>query len=122
MGRLIWFKYKKILHLMLVIQVTARLIIAALMNSNIPLKLWGWFFKKRDMFRIIEPLSKFGLLFKKIKVITILTKRIKIFKTYKIFEKLGSAQCKSAVMIAALFVWKNILKMFAFKKSYRNII
>lgn len=92
---------------------TARLITAALMNSNHPIKITGdSSLKKRDMMRIIEPLTKFGLLFKKNKgKLPLIIKGSKYLKPIKYFEKLGSAQCKSAVMIAALFVsGKTFLK------------
>ena len=85
---------------------TARLITATLMNSNKPIKITGDnSLKKRDMLRIIKPLSEFGLIFKKNNgKLPLIIRGSKFLKPIKYFEKLGSAQCKSAVMIAALFV------------------
>ena len=58
---------------------------------------------KRDMNRVIKPLEKFGAKFRKNNgklPITVINGDN--LKSVRYFEKLGSAQCKSAVMIAAL--------------------
>ena len=83
---------------------TARLICASVINTNHHIKITGdESLRKRDMQRIIEPLSKFGAKFtsnnKKLPLKIIGPKKLKPIYYY---EKLGSAQCKSAVMIAAL--------------------
>ena len=55
------------------------------------------------MKRIIIPIKKFGTRFKKNKTkLPISFKGPKILKPINYTEKLGSAQCKSALMIAAL--------------------
>ncbi len=83
---------------------TARLICASVIDSKNQIKITGDnSLKKRDMGRIIEPLSKFGARFtsnnKKLPLKIIGPKKLKpIFYN----EELGSAQCKSAVMIAAI--------------------
>ncbi len=85
---------------------TARLICSALINSKHNIKITGdESLKKRDMYRIINPLTKFGLNFKSNNGKLPLTiKGSSFLQPIKYFEKLGSAQCKSAVMIASLFV------------------
>ena len=83
---------------------TARLICASVIDTRHHIKITGdKSLRKRDMERIIKPLSKFGAKFesnnKKLPIKIIGPKKLKpIFYN----EKLGSAQCKSAVMIAAL--------------------
>ena len=83
---------------------TARLICASVIDAKHHIKITGdESLKKRDMGRIINPLSKFGAKFvcqnKKLPLKIIGPKKLKpIFYN----EKLGSAQCKSAVMIAAI--------------------
>lgn len=85
---------------------TARLMIAALIKSNHNIKIIGdKSLNKRDMKRIIDPLKKFGLKFKKNNgKLPLVIKGSNILKPIKYYEKLGSAQCKSAVMIGALNV------------------
>ena len=83
---------------------TARLICASIIDTKHQIKVTGdESLKKRDMQRIIKPLSKFGAKFisenKKLPLKIIGSKQLKPIYYY---EKLGSAQCKSAVMIAAL--------------------
>jgi 3-phosphoshikimate 1-carboxyvinyltransferase len=59
--------------------------------------------KKRDMTRIINPLKKIGIIFKNNNGRLPLNIRgSNKLKPIKYLERLGSAQCKSAVMIAAL--------------------
>ena len=83
---------------------TARLICSVLVDSSKWIKVTGdKSLKKRDMQRIIEPLKLFGVKFKNNnKTLPILLKGSNLLKPIKFTEKLGSAQCKSAVMIAAL--------------------
>ena len=82
----------------------ARLLMAALVKSKNAIKIKGdSSLKKRDMGRIVEPLKKFGVKFpnnKKRLPITI--KGSNYLKPINYEELRGSAQCKSAVMIAAL--------------------
>ena len=82
----------------------ARLILGLLVNSKKEIKLIGdESLSKRDFLRITDPLQKFG--------VNIITKKnclpLKIIgseflRPIKYTEKLGSAQCKSAVMLAAI--------------------
>ena len=82
---------------------TARLLCSLLVDTNFEIKIIGdQSLEKRDMNRIIKPLKKFGVNFKsnygKLPLFILGTKSLDQFLT----EKLGSAQCKSAIMIAAL--------------------
>ena len=82
----------------------ARLLTATLIDTNTNIKLIGDnSLSKRDMKRIIIPLKKFGanIRDKKGKLPLIMSKT-KNLKPIKYIENLGSAQCKSAVMLAAL--------------------
>ena len=83
---------------------TARLLCAAIIDTNHKIKITGDnSLKKRDMGRIIEPLSKFGAKFKSNgKKLPLFIKGPDKLKPIIYHENLGSAQCKSAVMIAAL--------------------
>tara|TARA_B100000575_G_scaffold272930_1_gene255437 strand:- start:615 stop:1949 length:1335 start_codon:yes stop_codon:yes gene_type:complete len=83
---------------------TVRLLFSLLNNSNHWIKITGdQSLKKRDMSRIIRPLKLFGFEFKdNNKKLPILIKGPKILKPISYTENLGSAQCKSAIMIAAL--------------------
>ncbi len=83
---------------------TARLLCSILIDSPKWIKITGdESLKKRDMGRIIMPLKLFGVKFKNRKnTLPILIRGTKFLKPIKFTEKLGSAQCKSAVMIAAL--------------------
>ena len=57
------------------------------------------------MSRITKPLKLFGVNIQDNKgKLPILINKSKLLKPIKYFERLGSAQCKSAVMIAALKV------------------
>ena len=83
---------------------TARLMCSMLSNSDHWIKIIGdKSLKKRDMSRVIKPLKLFGIKFKNNSTkLPISIKGPKILKPIKYNENLGSAQCKSAVMIAAL--------------------
>ena len=99
------FNYKKNLVLDLNNSGTsARLITSMLSNTNYWVKVTGdKSLKKRDMGRIIKPLRSFGIKFKNNRSkLPIWVKGSKLLKPIKYTESLGSAQCKSAVMIAAL--------------------
>ena len=123
---------------------TARLLCSLLIDSNYQIKITGdQSLKKRDMKRIINPLKKFGAFFKsKNGKLPLIIKGTKFPKPIKFTENLGSAQCKSAVMIAALktkgvtklkclpsrnhteLMFKNILKIpikIVKKKKYEMI-
>ena len=99
------FKYKKNLVLDAGNSgTTARLLCSTLIDSLYPTKIIGdKSLIKRDMSRIIKPLRLFGV---KIKdnngKLPIWVKGSKFTKPIKYIENLGSAQCKSAIMIAAL--------------------
>ena len=82
----------------------ARLLCASTIDTTKYIKITGdESLKKRDMKRITEPLSKFGAKFKgNKKKLPLFIKGPKILKPISYNENLGSAQCKSAVMIAAL--------------------
>ncbi len=82
-----------------------RLILGLLINATNPIKLVGdKSLSKRDFNRIAKPLSKFGSSFKLRNQISLpLTINGSAnLKPIKYFEKRGSAQCKSAVILAAL--------------------
>ncbi len=83
---------------------TARLLCAAIIDTNHNIKIIGdRSLNKRDMGRIIKPLSEFGAKFKdNKKKLPLFIKGPKMLKPITYNENLGSAQCKSAVMIAAL--------------------
>ena len=83
---------------------TARLLLPLLIDSNKEIKITGdKSLKKRDMSRIINPLKLFGVSFKKNNIkLPLVIKGSKFLKPIKYSENLGSAQCKSAIMIAAL--------------------
>ncbi len=123
---------------------TARLLCSLLIDSNYKIKITGdQSLKKRDMKRIINPLKKFGVFFEsKNGKLPLVIKGTKCPRPIKFTENLGSAQCKSAVMIAALktkgvtklkclpsrnhteLMFKNILKIpiKIFKKKKYEII
>ncbi len=82
-----------------------RLILGLIINSTKTIKLIGdKSLSKRDFKRVTSPLSKFGAKFKLRKnfslPLTILGS--KTLKAIKYHEMRGSAQCKSAVMLAAM--------------------
>jgi 3-phosphoshikimate 1-carboxyvinyltransferase len=83
----------------------ARLIASLLIRSPYKIKLIGdKSLSKRDFGRIIDPLSKFGAKFypKNKKTLPLMIKYNKNPKEYFFFENKGSAQVKSAIMLAAL--------------------
>ena len=83
----------------------ARLLTATLVNSAKYIKITGdTSLKKRDMKRIIDPLKEFGATFKtKNNTLPIFVKGSNFLRPINYHEYRGSAQCKSAVMLAALF-------------------
>ncbi len=99
------FKYKKNITLDAGNSGTlARLIMGLLVHSNNKVKIVGdKSLSKRDFLRVITPLKKFGAKFQtkngKLPVVISGTKNAKPIKYY---EKKGSAQCKSSVMLAAI--------------------
>tara|TARA_B100000787_G_scaffold147076_1_gene117915 strand:+ start:2851 stop:4233 length:1383 start_codon:yes stop_codon:yes gene_type:complete len=84
----------------------ARLLTSALIRSTKLIKITGdSSLRKRDMKRIIEPLQKFGVKFKKNNgKLPIFIRGSSFLKPIDYEELKGSAQCKSVVMIAALNV------------------
>ena len=82
----------------------ARLILGLLVHTNKNIKITGdKSLSKRDFFRVIEPLKKFGAKFKyKKKGLPLVITGTDNPKSIKYFENKGSAQCKSSVMLAAL--------------------
>ncbi len=119
---------------------TARLLLSLLVSSNYWIKVTGdKSLKKRDMGRIIKPLKLFGVKFRNDKMkLPISIKGSQILKPINYTENLGSAQCKSAMMIAALkcagktslkclpsrnhteLMFKNVLKLPVKIKKLRN--
>jgi 3-phosphoshikimate 1-carboxyvinyltransferase len=82
-----------------------RLILALLICSPKKIKLIGdKSLSKRDFSRVILPLKKFGAKFypKNKTNLPLTIKGTKLTKPIKYYENLGSAQCKSSVMLAAL--------------------
>ena len=80
-----------------------RLILGLLVNSNKKIKLIGdKSLSKRDFSRVTIPLRKFGAKFSKSKNLPLEMKGINKPKPINYLEKKGSAQCKSAIMLAAL--------------------
>ncbi len=82
-----------------------RLILPLLIRSPIKIKLIGdKSLSKRDFTRVINPLQKFGAEFfpKKKKKIPLYIKGSDFIRPINYIENKGSAQCKSAVMLAAL--------------------
>ena len=82
----------------------ARLILGLLIHSRTKIKVKGdKSLSKRDFLRITKPLKKFGADFKsnfgKLPIVIDGTNNPRPIKYY---EKIGSAQCKSSVMLAAL--------------------
>ncbi len=83
---------------------TARLLCSTLIDAHYPTKIIGdKSLIRRDMNRIIKPLKLFGAKFKDNNgKLPILIEGTKFSRPINYIENLGSAQCKSAVMIAAL--------------------
>ncbi len=83
---------------------TARLLCSTLIDANYPIKITGdKSLVKRDMNRIIQPLKMFGARFQHSNgKLPFFIKGSQFIKPINYIENLGSAQVKSAVMIAAL--------------------
>ena len=99
------YKYKKDLVLNAGNSGTlARLIMGLLIHSPKKIKIIGdKSLSKRDFLRISKPLKKFGAKISTNKgKLPIIIKGIQNTKPIKYYESKGSAQCKSAVMLAAL--------------------
>lgn len=99
------FKYKKKIILNSGNSGTlGRLIMGLLVHSRMKIKMIGdESLSKRDFSRVIEPLSLFGAKFKsKNKKLPITIEGTKYPRPIKYYEKKGSAQCKSSIMLAAL--------------------
>ncbi len=82
-----------------------RLILGLIINCNKTIKLIGdKSLSKRDFKRVTSPLSKFGAKFKLQKnfSLPLTIQGSKKIKSIEYNEKRGSAQCKSAVMLAAM--------------------
>ena len=82
-----------------------RLILGLLINTKYPIKLIGdKSLSKRDFKRVSSPLSKFGAIFKlnKNKNLPLVIRGSSNLKPIKYYEKLGSAQCKSAIIFGAM--------------------
>ena len=81
-----------------------RLIIGLLIHTNKEIKILGdKSLSKRDFSRIIKPLKKYGARFKSNSgKLPIIIKGTKDPKPINYYENIGSAQCKSAIMFAAL--------------------
>ncbi len=80
-----------------------RLILGLLVNSNKKIKLIGdKSLSKRDFSRVTIPLRKFGAKFSRSKNLPLEMKGINNPKPISYLEKKGSAQCKTAIMLAAL--------------------
>ena len=99
------FKYKKNITLNAGNSGTlSRLIMGLLVHSKSKIKIIGdKSLSKRDFFRVTKPLQSFGASFKtKSGKLPVTISGTNNSKPIKYFEKKGSAQCKSAVMLAAL--------------------
>ncbi len=83
---------------------TARLLLSILIDSNKKIKVTGdESLKKRDMVRVIKPLKMFGAKFDSQKGrLPVYITGSKFLKPISYKENLGSAQCKSALLFAAL--------------------
>ena len=118
----------------------ARLMCSLISNSKNWVKITGDnSLKKRDMLRVIRPLKLFGINFRSRNgKLPIYVKGPKILKPINYVENLGSAQCKSAIMLAALkadgktklkclpsrnhteLMFKNVLKIPIKLKKVKN--
>ena len=82
-----------------------RLILGLLINTSYPIKLIGdKSLSKRDFKRVTDPLSKFGAKFElnKKKNLPLTIYGSSNLRPFKYFEKKGSAQCKSAVILGGM--------------------
>ncbi len=99
------YKYKKVITLNAGNSGTlARLISGLLIHSKGKIKIIGdKSLSKRDFLRVIKPLEKFGAKFISNKnKLPIIIKGTKNPKPIKYIENKGSAQCKTAIMLASL--------------------
>ena len=82
----------------------ARLILGLLVNSENEVKIVGdKSLSKRDFKRITEPLKRFGVnIISKNNRMPVKITGTKYLRPIKYYEKLGSAQCKSSVILAAI--------------------
>ena len=83
----------------------ARLLLGLLIKSPYEIKIFGdKSLSKRDFLRVISPLEEFGAKFKSYRKSNLPLKIIgsKFIKPINYLENRGSAQCKSAVILAAL--------------------
>ena len=82
----------------------ARLILGLLVNSENEVKIIGdKSLSKRDFKRITEPLKSFGVnIISKNNRMPVKITGTKYLRPIEYYEKLGSAQCKSSVMLAAI--------------------
>ena len=82
----------------------ARLIIGLLIHTNQEIKIIGdESLSKRDFYRVTEPLSKYGAKLETNKgKLPITIKCANKINPIKYYERKGSAQCKSSIMLAAL--------------------
>ena len=82
----------------------ARLIMGLLIHSKKKIKIIGdKSLSKRDFLRVIEPLKKFGAHFKSnLGRLPVTITGTQVSSPIKYFEKRGSAQCKSAIIMGAL--------------------
>ena len=82
----------------------ARLILGLLVNSKHKIKISGdKSLSKRDFSRVTEPLKEFGVrITSKKKMLPVEIAGSNFLRPIKYIEKLGSAQCKSTVMLAAI--------------------
>ena len=96
----------------------ARLIMGLLVNTEKKIKIIGdKSLSKRDFSRIINPLKLFGTNIISKGNLPVTIKGTKFLRPIKYIERLGSAQCKSAVMLAAI---KTPGKTFIKAKKSRN--
>ncbi len=81
-----------------------RLILGLLVNTKNKVKLIGdKSLSKRDFYRVTKPLKKFGVkFFSNEKKLPIIMRGSSNPKSINYFEKKGSAQCKTSIMLAAL--------------------
>ena len=82
----------------------ARLIIGLLVDSENKIKIIGdKSLSKRDFSRVTEPIKLFGPnIISEKNCLPVIIKGSNYLRPIKYYEKLGSAQCKSSVMLAAL--------------------
>ena len=82
----------------------ARLILGLLVNSKNKITLYGdKSLSKRDFYRVINPLRRFGVnIFSKKNSLPVNILGSQFLRPINYYEELGSAQCKSSVMLAAI--------------------